>query len=326
MEGGKMFDKITIRAKLSNKDCLHISTLYHLTCWRNTKSTQVEYRNGDDSKMTGIEISIKNDFLTLKTSLHKYWYKRCYGELRNDKQFTVSEAKSAFEMLLFENGLVAKNVYITQFEIGLNLNVSYDPLTFIEKVKNIPTTINKMMFIDANYHINRQRTTEKHKDIRKYFKVYDKSWEMMQKSKEPKKVKMAKMAMMSKVLRIETCSRRYKERSDKFFLSNNIDRLVMHFYSDWRNLIFKKNVIGHKGTRKSEIERAKLLINEGEESYLKKTKSDFDSRLISENQYRTIREFIRDFKNDQSKFDIIISEQEKEYNELLYSTYNRARL
>ena len=134
------------------------------------------------------------------------------------------------------------------------------------------------------------------------------------------------MATMPKILRIETCSRRYKERSDKFFMSNNIDRLVNRFYLEWKNLIFKKDVIGKKGTRKSEIDRAKLRINEGEETYLKNAKSDFDNKLISENQYRTLREFNRDFKNDQSKFDIIISEQEKEYNELLYSTYNRARL
>ena len=321
-----MFDKITIRAKLSSKDCWRISNQHHMTCWNNTKCTKVEYRNGEDSKITGIEVSIKNDFLTLKTSLHKFWYLRNYGVLRNDKLFTVSEAKSAFEMLLFENGLVAKNVYITQFEIGLNLNVSYDPLTFIEIARSIQTTSNKMMFVDANYHINRQRTTEKHKDIRKYFKMYDKGFEMNQKSKEPKKIKMVMMATMPKILRIETCSRRYKERSDKFFMSNNIDRLVNRFYLEWKNLIFKKDVIGKKGTRKSEIDRAKLRINEGEETYLKNAKSDFDNRLITENQYRTIREFIRDFKNDQSKFDIIISKQEKEYNELLTSTYILAKL
>lgn len=316
-----MFDKITIRSKVSYDDCTFLANHHCLHTWINAEGTQVEYRSSEYSKITGVEISIKRNILTLKTSLHKYWNNRNYGMLRNDNTFTVSEAKSAFQMLFSENRLHPGKVKITQFEIGLNLNVSYDPLSFIEKVKHIPTSINKSMFIDANYHINRQRTTEKYKDIRKYYKIYDKSWEMMEKRRQPTMQRDNK----TKILRIETCYRRHNDWSDKFFTDNNIDRLVNRFYSEWKSLFFYKDVIGKKGARNSENERARVLINEGKESYLESTKNDFDNKKISENQYRTIREFIRDFDNIQSKFNIIISNQEKEYNKLLFSVYNRAK-
>ncbi|MFZ4799796.1 MAG: hypothetical protein ACOYMA_20055 [Bacteroidia bacterium] len=316
-----MFDKITIRVKLSNEECLWLSHLHLLHVWTNTDCTQVEYRSSEYSKISGIEITIKRNFLTLKTSLHKYWNYKNYDKLRNDNLFTVSEAKSAFEMLLYENRLQSSKVRITQFEIGLNLNVSYDPLTFIEQVKHLPTSYNKLMFIDANYHINRQRTTEKYKDIRKYFKIYDKGWEMMEKKRKPTNQRDYK----TNTLRIETCFRRHNDRGDKFFTDSNIDKLVTRFYSEWRNLFFTRDVIGRKGTRKSEIERATIFINEGKDSFLSATISDFVNKKITEQQFRTIREFIRDFNKYQGKFCVKISRQEIEYKELLYKVFDVAR-
>ncbi|MEI6554220.1 MAG: hypothetical protein WCL70_01375 [Paludibacter sp.] len=316
-----MFDKITIRAKLSNEECVWLSQLHSLHVWTNADVTQIEYRSGDYSKFSGVEIHIKNNVLTLKNSLHKYWNNRNYGMLRNDNAFTVSEAKSAFQMLLSENRLHPGKVRITQFEIGLNLNVSYDPLTFIEQVKHLPTSRNKQMFIDANYHINRQRTTEKYKDIRKYYKIYDKGWEMMDK----KRGQTIPTGFIQNNLRIETCFRRHNDMGDKFFTDINIDKLVRRFYLDWRNLFFARDVIGKKGTRISEIERANILINEGKDSYLSAIIKDFDNRKITEQQFRTIREFIRDFDKHQYKFQIKISKQENEYKELLYKAFDVVR-
>lgn len=316
-----MFDKITIRAKLSNEECVHLLHLHSLHVWTNTESTQVEYRSCEYSKITGIEITIKRNILTLKTSLHKYWNNKNYGKLRNDNLFTVSEAKAAFEMLLHENGLRSNQVRITQFEIGLNMKVSYDPLTFIEQVKHLPTSRNKQMFIDANYHINRQRTTEKYKDIRKYYKIYDKGWEIM----DRKRGQAIPIGSIQNKLRIETCFRRHNDRCDKFFADINIDRLVSRFYSEWRNLFFLRDIIGKKGTRKSEIERASILLNKGKDLYLSDTFKDFENKKITEQQFRTIREFIRDFDNHKNKFQSKISKQENEYKELLYSTFDAAR-
>lgn len=318
-----MFDKITIRAKVSDEECVFLAQLHHLHVWYSENDTHVEYRSGQYAKISGIDIKIARNTVTLKTSLHKYWNDRNYGRLRNDNVFTISEARSAFEMLLFENGLIAEKTRVVQFELGLNLDVTFDPLTYIEMVKFISFR-DKLMFIDANYRINRQKTTAKYRDIRKYYKVYDKGWEMQDKKRgarykaqgtgtddEPKYI-----------LRIETVYRRHSERSDLFFREENINRLVKRFRVDWKDLYFYRNVRAVKGSRKSEIERAKQIINTGAEEYLQTVKEEYESGKMTAKQYRTIREFVRDYNEHADRFREIISPQERDYNELLVKVYN----
>jgi hypothetical protein len=284
----------------------------------------VDYRSSEYSKLTGIDVKIQRGVVTLKTSLHKYWNVRNYGKLRNDNIFTVSEAKAAFEMLLFENGFTATKTKVVQFEVGLNIHVSYDPLTYIELVQFISFR-NKVMFIDANFRINRQRTTEKHRDIRKYYKIYDKGFEMMDKKRNtspPTPLPGERGETTDNILRIETVYRRHNERSDKFFSDDNISRLIKRFYVDWKDLFFFRTVRAYKGARKSEVERANIIINYGPEEYLQRSKEEFESGKMTAKQYRTIREFIRDYEEDSKRFKTIISPQEKEYNNLLYKVFD----
>lgn len=353
-----MFDKITIRAKVSNDECVHLAQIHHLQSWTNERGTQVDYRSSDNyKKFTGISVKIQNNTVTLSTSLHKYWNDQNFGQLRNDNIFTISEAKAAFEMLLFENGLLARKTKVVMFEIGLNMPVSYDPITFIELVRYLPRKNdikeNKIMFIDANYKINRQKTSEKHKDIRRYFKIYDKTWEMKEKkrttTKEPltpkgeqenpsaslvplergqKEVRGKEQEVRGKeknILRIETVYRRKNERSDKFFTDENINRLVKNFWVDWKDLFFFRTVRAYKGARKSEVERASIIVNTGTEAYLEQTKRDLETKKITAKQYRTIREFIRDYEANSHRYKTIVSEQEKEYNSLLFKIYDITR-
>ena len=331
-----MFDKITIRAKVSNDECVHLAQIHHLQSWTNERGTQVDYRSSVNyKKFTGISVKIQNNTVTLSTSLHKYWNDRNFGQLRNDTVFTISEAKAAFEMLLFENGLLPQKTKVVLFEIGLNMPVSYDPITFIELVRYLPRKNdikeNKIMFIDANYKINRQKTSEKHKDIRRYFKIYDKTWEMKEKKRSTSpptpllEERGDNTAKEKNILRIETLYRRKNERSDKFFTDENINRLVKNFWIDWKDLFFFRTVRAYKGARKSEVERASIIVNNGTESYLEQTKADFEKGKITAKQYRTIREFIRDYEVDSRRFKTITSPQENEYNSLLFSIYDITR-
>lgn len=315
-----MFDKITITSKISNEECAFLAEYHCLKSFINYNHTEVEYRSSNYSNISGIEIFIKNNKLSLKTSLHKYWQSRCFGKLRNDNLFTISESKLAFEMLINESRLKPENVFITQFEIGLNLNVSYDPLTFIELVAYIPTSYQKEMFIDANYRKDRQRTTEKYKDIRKYFKIYDKGWQIQDKEKQPMKDR----TNTEKKLRIETCHKRCRIVSNKFFSDSNLDRLKCRFYDEWKSIHFYKDVIGKKGCRLSEIERAKIIINHGKDYLTSINNNDLKKHKSTSNQSRTVREFIRDFDKLKHKFEIIISDQEIEYNKLLFNAFKEA--
>lgn len=314
-----MFDRITIKATITDDECTHLARLHHLEAYTNESGTRVKYRSTEFKNLSGIFITIDRNRLTISLSLHKYWKNKNFGRLRNDDLFTISEAKSAFEMLLFENGLIAGKTKVTYFEIGLNMNVSADPLTFMELVRYIPRkndiATDKMMFIDANYRINRQKTTEKHSDIRKYFKIYDKGWEMQEKKRIP---------MEKYVLRIETVYKRHNERSDTFFSDTNVQRLVNRFYVDWKDLFFVRGVRAMKGSRKSEIERARILINSGPDEYLAKIKDDLRDGVLTPKQYRTIREFVRDY--DESKFRTVISPQEAEYKRLFATVFMKSKM
>lgn len=342
-----MFDKITIRAKVSGEECLHLASLHHLQRWINEDGTQVNYKSSSYKKISGVEVKIEKNTVTLSCSLHKYWMKMNYGRLRNDNVFTVSEARAAFEMLLFENGLLAEKTRVVLFEIGLNMNVSYDPLTFIELVQYLPRKNDikndKTMFVDANYRINRQKTSEKHKDIRRYFKIYDKGWEMNEKKRTPNPPKGELTTPPDghpskgefgtppdghpskgelKILRIESVYRRQNEKSHEFFSDSNVSRLAKNFYMDWKDLFFVRTIKAYKGARKSEVERASIIINIGAKEYQERCKSDFEAGKISSKQYRTIREFIRDYEENKNRFKTVISAQEKEYNALIYKTYD----
>ena len=314
-----MFDRITIKATITDDECAHLASLHHLEAYTNESGTRVKYRSTEYKNLSGIFVTIDKNKLTVSLSLHKYWKMKNFGRLRNDDLFTVSEAKSAFEMLLFENGLIAAKTKVTYFEIGMNMNVSYDPLTFMELVRYIPRkndiVSNKQMFVDANYRINRQKTTEKHSDIRKYFKIYDKGWEMQEKKRIP---------IDNYILRIETVYKRHNERSDSFFTDENIKRLVNRFFLDWKDLVFIRTVRADKGRRKSEIERARILINTSPEEYIAKIKDDLRDGILTTKQYRTIREFVRDF--DEDKFRTVISPQEQEYKRLFSSVFQKSRL
>lgn len=315
-----MFDKITIRAKISDDECAHLAHIHHLQSWVNEAGTQVRYQSSEYSNRTGIEVKIIRNKITLRTSLHKFWNNRNFGLLRNDNIFTISEAKSAFEMLLFENGLIPGKTRIVQFELGLNMQVSCDPLKFIELVRGVSAR-DRIMFIDANYVINRQKTTEKHKNIRRYFKIYDKGWEMMDKRRKPPEIGRE----MPHILRIETVYKRHDERADTFFTNSNIERLVQVFNADWSSLFFHRSVRAYKGARKSEVERAIDIVNIGAETYMERVRRDLEEGKITQKQFRTIREFVRDYQKNKDRFKTVISPQEREYKRLFLNVFNETR-
>ena len=252
-----MFDKFNLKAKLTADECAHIARAHRLRSWVNETNTLIEYRSDSYANITGISIRIVRNQMTMKVSLHKYYNKRVHGIMSNDNEFTLNEGLHAFHMLLSENNLDPKKTHVTQFEIGLNLEVNEDPAEYIKRCLYICTP-DKQMFVDANFRINRQRTTIKHKDMRKYFKIYDKGWEMADKRRAPR----SGAGSISK-LRIETVFKRHSESVSTFATLENARRLAMRFRSDWESLFFARKVVAEKGTRKSELDRAKEIINCG---------------------------------------------------------------
>lgn len=315
-----MLDKITIKSRLTYDECHYLAEKHFLKKWINSEHTTVEFRSSEYSNISGIIIKIQNNILTLKTSLHKYWNKINFDKLRNDDLFSIYEAKLAFEYLLDENRLKKENVKIIQFEFGLNLNVNFDPITFIELSRSINTGKFKEFFIDATYRINRQRTTPKHKDIRKYFKIYDKGWEMRDKQRRSSLTR----DYPDKIVRIESCYKRYNILATQFFSNASLKKFTNRFYNDWINLNFHKEIIFKKGCRTAEIERVRIIVNEGKDYLAQQNNKDRKENNITLGQHRTVSEFIRDFDKNKHKYEIQISPQEKEFKQLLINTFKSA--
>jgi hypothetical protein len=316
-----MIDKIKITAKLSSDEIEHLSQHHHLACAYDKDYNKIMYMGTGFSNFSGIKIFINGNNLNLKTSLYKLWNKRNKDIPQKEIVFSITNAKTELKMLLDDNHLNPNRVFVKQYSFGLNLNVSHEPFTFIDKVKSIKTLNPKEMFIDAYFPFNTQKTTSKHKDIRKFYAICDESNKM----KSVKYISDLPANKDSKILRIESFYRRHNIRADLFIKDKNIDRIVDKFYYDWSSLNFFRYIKGYKGSKGSELEMARNIIDSSPEIYLQRTKEEFRNNEITDTQYRTIREFIRDFDCNKNKYKIIISAQETEYKNLLFNALCMAR-
>lgn len=305
-----MFDRIILKAKLNADESVKIAHTHRLQRVINEDGEIVEYRSSSYANITGISVRIARGEMTLKTSLHSYYNKRMYDVMRNDNSFTIDEALLAFDMLLDENNLNKSRTRITQFEIGLNLELEHDPSEYIKRCLYICVP-DKEMFVDAHYRLDRQRTTMKHKDMRKYFKIYDKSFEMV----DRRKVK-ADRSQINK-LRIETVYKRHSEKLSTFATPDNFKRIAMRFRSDWQGLVFERNVQAEMGTRKSELDRAKEILRMGVNQYVERMRQKHEDGELSYKQFRTCRDFARDFEQNRNSFKTVKSTYEIEYQEKL---------
>lgn len=305
-----MFDRVILKAKLTADESVKIAHAHRLQRVINEHGEIVEYRSSSYANITGISVRIARGEMTLKTSLHSYWNKRMYDVMRNDNSFSIDEALLAFDMLLDENNLDKTKTRITQFEIGLNLELDHDPSEYIKRCLYICTP-NRDMFVDAHYRLNRQRTTMKHKDMRKYFKIYDKSFEMV----DRRKVK--KDSSRTNKMRIETVFKRHSEKLSTFATPDNFKRIAVRFRSDWQGLTFERNVQAEIGTRKSELDRAKEILRMGVEKYVERMRQKHDDGELSYKQFRTCRDFARDFEENRDRYKTVKTAYEVEYQQKL---------
>ena len=303
-----MFDKMIFNVMIpSEAEAITIAEHNRLEKWVSETSTQ--YQSTELAKFSGVYISINSGKMKIKCSLHKYYSKLFYGRLENDGMFTVSDSLRALETLFENIGVDKERAKITYFEIGLNIPTDHEPIQYIELVRNlsmgIATKTEKILFIDARYHINRQKTTEKRKTIKKVFKIYDKGFEKADRKRTT--------PTDEKILRIETMYRRQSVKVKDFFTPSNLDRITRTFFRDWESLEFSRTVIATKGIKESQIRNAESLLQLGREQFLNDTKSELDKGNITATQYRTIREFVRDWDTNKHKYKLPPTEHEREF-------------
>lgn len=299
-----------------DKEAVPIAERNGLQLCKEGKTTY--FQSTQKARIEGVFIKVKDNKVQIKCSLHKLYYKMVFGTLDNSGMFTINNARKALDMLFEITGIDKERAKITYFEIGLNIPTSYEPSQYIELAQSI--IIGKLkqqqkeMFNDANFKKHRQKTTEKHKNIKKVFKIYDKGFEYADRTRtEPTD---------ENILRIETMYRRQNISVPDFFNPENISRLTHTFYKDWANVEFVRTITADKGARRSEILNAKNVLSLGRETYLTQSKQKLNNGTLSEKQYRTIREFIRDWDSKKHKYRMLPSKYEMEYNEKLFYWFN----
>lgn len=282
----------------------------------NSKDGIVYYDNANTKNFSqdqGIYILIDtNGKLKVEGSLHKY-YNEINGQERNNYNFfSMSDAKLAIYKLLTEKGIDEESLRVFNYEIGLNLDVSKDCRAYLDKMINIgPLGDERRLYVNARYKDERVKTTIFHKHTRKYFKVYDKIFESMDKKR--------KIIPDSKILRLETVYRRLDNCfvSD-FFNRDKLKNLIEAFFRDWRTLHFERDIITPKGTGRARQYLCMEIISEGREAVLKKAKERYKNGSLKEWEYRNIREFIsKEWDEIKKDISFIQSDEEKEYRDLM---------
>lgn len=314
-----MFDLITIVTPPLTDDKIDYIV------WRNGLQTNsrdgaVFYDNIDTKNLKqqkGIYVKIEtNKRLKAEGSLHKYHNEISGNERNNYNMFSMSQAKTTIDSLLYDKGICIEDARVYNYEIGLNLNLSKDCRTFLDKIKSIGSVGNeKRLWNNPKFKNERMKVTEFHTNIRKYFKVYDKVFESMDKKR--------KVIPEGNILRIETVHRRLSNCSViDFFTPDNLHKMVEAFFRDWRTIQFEQDVITPKGFGRAKQHLCLEIMNIGRDEVLKQAKARYGNGSLSDWEYRNIREFVnKEWDEVKKHITFIQSEEEKEFRHLMHINY-----
>ena len=314
-----MIDLITLVKPLSDEEVASIVELNDLQT--NSADGVVYYDNMVTKNLTqqkGVFIRIEtSQKLKVECSLHKYFNELLGdGNRSNHNLFYMSEAKRSLDNLLWEKGIDSDKLRVYNYEIGLNLNMSKDCIKYLDKMRSIgPIGGEKQMYVNPRYKDERVRTTVFHNHTRKYFKAYDKVFEMKDRKR--------RYIPDGNILRIETAYRRLDNYyvSD-FFSPDSLKKLIESFFRDWRTLQFEQDIITPKGTGRARQHLCLEIMQKGEITVLQQAKERHTAGALKDWEYRNIREFItREWNAIKKDISFIQSPEEVEFRELVKVNY-----
>lgn len=301
----KMIDRIKFIVNLgSEKEGFLIAEKNNLLhC---TEGNKVYFKSNLSGRFEGVSLTIKDGKVTLSCSLHSIYYRQHYGKLDNSGFFSMKLASSMAVKLLDDIGLDRRKTRITSYEVGLNMQMIEEPIKYIEAIQSVECKGEcGEMFNDANYKKNRQKTTEKSKHIRRYFKIYDKDFQMFKEKQIPISGK--------NILRIETVCSRQSIMFNDLFNTKNLKELKNRFFSDWDSVAFERVLSFPKGTKKSVRDKAHSILLNGKDVYLSDSKALCQSGKLSKMEMRTIREFCAKWDSVKDSYSLVYSGIESEF-------------
>lgn len=301
--------------------------------WRNglqtnSKDGAVCYSNEKTKnfiQQKGIYINIDvNGRLRAEGSLHKYYNETSGADRNNYNMFTMRDARTTASQLLFDKGIDEEDARVYGYEVGLNINVSKDCRMYLDKMRSIGAVGDeRMLYVNPLYvnprHRNERMKVTGFKKVRKYFKVYDKVFECVDKKR--------KVIPEGNILRIETVYKRLDGwTAVDFFAPNNLHKIMESFFKDWRTVQFEKDIITPKGTGRARQHLCLEIIAKGKDAVLQQAKERHKNGSLTAREYRSIREFITYEWDDIKKRIVFIpSDEEKEFRYLLKVNYSILR-
>lgn len=312
-----MIDLITLIDRgLTDEEIKHIIETNNLQT--NTKSGKPYYDNmNTKNRYDKFYIRIEsNRNMKLMVSLHKYRNYLTKGEYTNYDLFNMDEVSETAKAIGTATGLQMEDLSVYGYEIGMNLYLSKDCRSYLDKIETIGILdAKKEFFVNPKYKNERLKTTYFYREMRKVFKVYDKNFEMTEK-------KRTENTGHTNILRIETVFNRLEKMPMVKFLSpENIQKMTDQFLRDWRQIGFDSDLSVPKGTSFSKLNLCKEILRHGTDEVLTAARLRHKQGNLTEKQFRTIREFIiNDWDTFKQTIKKVQSIEEQEFRKLFLNT------
>lgn len=300
-----MFDKIIIKARIDVGDIDTIVLRNYLE--QCTEGDELFYKSTAYANFDGCFIEVRGEQLKCKCSINKLYEKEQSGKLDNSKPMTFRNAVRTINTLLSRLCVKAENAVVTYYEVGVTMKMPRPATEYISLCEEVS---DRVLWNDANYPVDRQKTTEKSKYYRKVLKIYDKTFEGISKGRK----------VDHNVLRVETVYRHQQVPLVELTSNDNMTKIGRVFYNDWSAARFVRDVEA-VGVKMSQLDKAREVVKLGVDRYREKYKALYMEGKLTKKQWETIRNFARSWPDEASKYKEIEREEEKEFREKLLKLY-----
>ena len=300
-----MFDKVIIKACIDVDDIDTIVLRNYLE--QCTEGDELFYKSTAYANFDGCFIEVRGNALKCKCSINKLFEKEQSGKLDNSKPMTFRNAVRTINALLNRLCVKQENAVVTYYEVGVTMKMPRPATEYISLCEEVDERI---LWNDANYPVDRQKTTEKSKYYRKVLKIYDKTFEGISKGRK----------VDHNVLRVETVYRHQQISLVELISNEYMNKIGRVFYNDWNTARFVRDVEA-VGVKMSQLDKAREVVRMGADRYREKYKALYMEGKLTKKQWETIRNFARSWPEEKEKYKEIERDEEKEFREKLLALY-----
>lgn len=301
-----MFDKIIIKARIDVEDIDTIVLRNYLE--QCTEGDELFYKSTAYANFDGCFIEVRGNQLKCKCSINKLYEKEQSGKLDNSKPMTFRNAVRTINALLNKLCVRPENAVVTYYEVGVTMKM---PRPATEYISLCEDAAGRVMWNDANYPVDRQKTTEKSKYYRKVLKIYDKTFEGVSKGRK----------VDQNVLRVETVYKHQQVPILELLSNETMAKIGRVFYNDWTAARFVRDIEPCGGVKMSQIDKARELLRLGVDRYREKYKAMYQEGKLTKKQWETIRNFASSWHHEKDRYKEIERDEEREFKEKLLNLY-----